>query len=120
MQPLKQTLDTSGMAEIGSVANLGADVLAGDPQATAKFVVGGPESVISVGVFGATEGSFRVVYPFSEHATLLSGSLTLKNETSGLEETFAPGDSWFIAQGDSIVFTVESAFIKHYMAVVQA
>lgn len=117
MQPLKLSLDTSGMAEIGSVANLGAEVLAGDPQASAKFVVGGPESALAVGVFGATAGTFRVVYPFSEHATLIAGSLTLKNETTGLEETFAPGDSWFIAKGDIVVFSVESAFTKHYLSV---
>ncbi|MCY0966317.1 cupin domain-containing protein [Parathalassolituus penaei] len=117
MQPLKQNLDTSGMAEIGSVANLGAEVLAGDPQATAKFVVGGPESALAVGLFGSTEGIFRVNYPFSEHATLLSGSLTLKNETTGVEATFAPGDSWFIAKGEVIVFNVANAFVKHYLSV---
>lgn len=120
MQPLKLTTDTSAMQSVGSVANLGSEVIEGNPEATVQFLVGNPETNIAVGLFGCSKGTFRMVYPFTEHATVLTGRVTLKNEATGVEAQYGPGDSWFFEKGTSVLWTVESDdFVKNYMSIVE-
>lgn len=119
MYPIKTHTTPKEMIEIGSVANLGAEVLKGNPEAKASFIEGNPETNVAVAYFYCTQGSFRVDYPFSEHGTLVSGKVTLTNEKTGLKESYEQGDSWYIKKGDVIIFDVESEdFLKHYMSVV--
>lgn len=121
MHPLKLNNSIGEMIKIGSVANLGAEIVTGDPQAKAAFIQGNPETNLAVAYFSTTKGSFKVDYPFSEHATLVSGRVTLTNETTGVSETFEPGDSWFINKGDVVTFHVETEeFLKHYLSIVNA
>jgi uncharacterized cupin superfamily protein len=120
MQALKQSLDLSGMTSVGSICNLGSEVLEGDPQASILFFDGSPESNLAVGLFGCTKGSFRLVYPFSEHAVVVKGELTLINEESGESENYGPGDGWFIKKGTPVKWTIHSEdFVKHYLSIVQ-
>ncbi|WP_221794318.1 cupin domain-containing protein [Oceanobacter mangrovi] len=120
MQPLKLTTDTSAMMKIGSVANLGSEVIEGNPEASVQFLVGNPETNIAVGLFGCTKGVFRMVYPFTEHATVLSGKVTLQNEATGETESYQAGDSWYFEKGTAVLWTVESDdFVKNYMSIVE-
>jgi len=120
MQALKLTTDTSQMQSVGSVANLGSEVIEGNPEGSIQFLSGNPETNVAVALFGCTKGVFRMVYPFSEHATVLSGRVTLKNENTGETETFGPGDGWHFEKGTSVLWTVETDdFVKHYMSIVE-
>jgi uncharacterized cupin superfamily protein len=121
MQALKQDLDISDMSSVGSISNLGSEVIDGDPQARIKFLDGNPESNLALGLFGCSQGTFRMVYPFSEHAVVVKGELTLVNEETGDSETYGPGDGWFIKKGTAIKWTIHSEdFVKHYLSVVEA
>lgn len=120
MYPLKQTGTYNDLSPIGSVGNLGAEVLEGDPQAGVKMVYGGPEDAVSSGIFSCTKGKFRMEYPFNEHATVLVGNVTLTNEVTGESVNYSAGDAWFIEQGTPVTWNITSTnFIKHYMAVVK-
>jgi hypothetical protein len=60
-----------------------------------------------------------MVYPFNEHATVVEGSATLTDESTGETQTFVVGDSWFIKKGTPILWKIETAsFTKNYFAVV--
>lgn len=121
MYPIKKDYAVKDMVDIGSVANLGAEVLAGNPEAKGSFLVGNPETNLAVAFFYCTKGSFRVDYPFSEHGTVLNGTVTLTNEATGQKETYEQGDSWYINKGDVVVFDIETEdFLKHYMSIVEA
>jgi uncharacterized cupin superfamily protein len=118
MKPILLNAALPDMAEIGSVTNLGSTVIEGDPQASIAMLDGSPEDAVACGIFKCTKGVFSMQYPFTEHATILQGSLKLKNLETGEEETFGPGDSWFVAQGSKIEWHVLSDyFVKHYLSV---
>ena len=118
MKPILLNAALPDMAEIGSVTNLGSTVIEGDPQASIAMLDGSSEDAVAYGIFKCTKGVFSMQYPFTEHATILQGSLKLKNLETGEEETFGPGDSWFVAQGSKIEWHVLSDyFVKHYLSV---
>lgn len=107
------------MHAIGSVANLGAEVLSGDVQAYALGTFGAPTDPVSAGYFAVTPGSFRMSYPFNEQATVVQGEVTLTDTASGQSRTYRTGDSWFVTQGTEVVWQVTGdVFVKHFFAVV--
>lgn len=102
----------------GTVADLGSTILEGEAKASGKFTHGTPDAPVSAGYFGVTKSVFRMVYPFTEHAVVLEGEVTLKNETTGEEATYKAGDGWTIEKGTPILWTVHTPrMVKHYMAV---
>jgi uncharacterized cupin superfamily protein len=104
---------------IGSVANLGATVEAGDVQAFALGTFGSPTDPVSAGYFGVTRGTFRMTYPFNEQATVVQGSVRLTDVAAGTSVTYDAGDSWFVTQGTEVLWEIQSDFfVKHYFAVV--
>jgi uncharacterized protein len=110
------------MAELepwGKVSDLGAQVLdGGDISAFGKMTSGAPTDPVSAGYFGTTRGKFRLVYPFSEQATVVEGELRITDESTGETHTFKAGDSWFVTKGTSTLWEVVSdGFVKHYFAV---
>ncbi|MDH2432133.1 cupin domain-containing protein [Pokkaliibacter sp. MBI-7] len=115
------TLGTT-LAELdawGSVTDLGSELLEGDVKAYGKMTFGGPTDAVSAGCFGATQGKFRMVYPFNEQATVLSGEVILTDESSGESRHYRAGDSWFVTKGTAVLWEVVSdSFVKHYFAVV--
>lgn len=118
MIELKTLSNLEGAIEIGSVSNLGAEVRSGNPEAKILFKLGNPETNVAVAYFQATEGSFLVDYPFSEHGTLVDGEVTLTDEATGKSVDYKAGDSWYIAKGSRIVFDVKTpSFTKHYMSI---
>lgn len=102
----------------GSFDKLGAEILeGGDVQAYGKSTHGAPTDPIAAGYFGTSKGRYRLVYPFSEQATLLSGEVRITDESSGAVMHFKPGDSWFVTQGTSTLWEVLSdGYTKHYLS----
>lgn len=117
MIPVKQGKCPAALDPWGTVADLGSEILEGACAASGAMVHGAPDSPISCGYFACTKGTFRMVYPFNEHATVVSGTVTLTNEATGESQTYGVGDSWFIAKGTPILWRVETdSFTKNYMA----
>jgi uncharacterized cupin superfamily protein len=88
----------------GTVADLGSEILEGDCLALGKMVYGAPTDPVSSAYFGATRGVFRMTYPFTEHAVVLEGELTLTNEAT--------------EKGTPVLWTITTdRFVKHYVAV---
>lgn len=104
---------------IGSVSQLGSEVIAGDPQASVALIHGAPDDNLSCGLFACTPGEFTMIYPFTEHATVLEGRVQLTDEASGETQTYGPGDSWLVEKGTAVRWRIEGQrFVKHYLAVV--
>lgn len=102
----------------GTVADLGSEILEGECRALGKMVFGGPADPVSCGYFAATRGVFRMTYPFSEHAVVVEGELTLKNEATGESHTYGPGEGWFVEKGTQVLWTVTTdRVVKNYFAV---
>ena len=102
----------------GSIANLGSEVLEGDVQCMGHMVHGAPTDPVSCAFFGVTRGKFRMTYPFDEHATVVEGSVTLTDESTGIAQTYHVGDGWFVRKGTPILWEVTSdRFVKIYLAV---
>ncbi|MFY8095330.1 MAG: cupin domain-containing protein [Niveispirillum sp.] len=102
----------------GTVADLGSEILDGDVKAFGRIVYGAPDGPVSCGWFSCTQGRFRMVYPFTEHATVIEGEVTLTDEKTGISHHYGVGDSWFIEKGTPILWHVQSpVFTKNYFAV---
>jgi len=119
MTPIKPGHVPATLSSWGTVANLGSEILSGECAAFGDMLFGAPDSAVSCGYFRCTKGSFRMVYPFNEHATVVDGTVTLTNEATGVSVTYGPGEGWFIEKGTSILWEIESdSFTKNYFAVV--
>ena len=117
MTPFKLESDRQILDDWGAPEAVGAETLDGNVRLAGAFNLGSPEGTVFGGVYSATKGKFRVVYPFHEHATLLDGELTLTDERTGKSVDYGPGDSWIIAKGTPVVWEVRSDHIrKSYIA----
>jgi uncharacterized cupin superfamily protein len=115
---LNDKIRNTDVAAFGSVANLGARVLEGDPQARGAALVGQEGDPKILGIFACTQGRFQVDHGFAEHATLVSGRVTLIDNLSGERKTFGPGEAWYIEKGENIDWIIESdEMVKHYLAI---
>ena len=61
----------------GRPEDIGAHTLQGPMTVSGKILFGSLDSPVSGGLYAASRGRYRVVYPFDEHATLLDGQLRL-------------------------------------------
>jgi hypothetical protein len=115
-------LKSSAIPELdswGTVADLGSTILEGEAKAFGRFTHGTPDAPVSAGYFAVTQSTFRMVYPFTEHAVVLEGEVTLKNEATGETATYKAGDGWMVEKGTPVLWTVHTPrFVKHYMAAV--
>ncbi|WP_025885505.1 cupin domain-containing protein [Asaia prunellae] len=101
----------------GRFSDLGAEILEGDVLAYGKMTYGAPTDPINAAYFGTTKGKFRLVYPFSEQATLIRGEIILTDETTGQSKHYKPGDSWFVTKGTPTLWEIITEnFTKHYLA----
>lgn len=120
MQPLRLKQPLPPLQDIGCVSNLGATVVAGDPQVGVAMIFGTPTDNLNSGIFSCTRGSFVMEYPFTEHATVWEGCVTLTNQNSGQSVQYQAGDSWFVEKGTPVHWEITSdRFVKHYLAVVE-
>ena len=97
-------VDVSSLMSLGPPEALGGEVLAGEPQLFGRIDMRHGNK--AAGVFMATTGLIRVTFPFTEHATILDGEVTLTDET-GQVQSFQPGDSYFIRQNQVILWEVK-------------
>lgn len=120
MKPLLLKQALPELLQIGSVSNLGATVVAGEPNVGVAMIFGEPSDNLNCGVFSCTRGAFVMEYPFNEHATVWEGTATLTNESTGEAVHYQAGDSWFVEKGTPVRWEITSdRFVKHYLAIVE-
>ena len=118
MIPIKQSAEVPALDSWGTVADLGSEILSGECLAAGKMIFGTPDAAVSAAYFAVTAGSFRMTYPFTEHAVVVEGSVTLTDEDSGLTTRYEAGDGWFIPKGTRVLWTIEGErFVKNYLAI---
>lgn len=117
---VKKNVALSELDSWGSLTNIGGEILeGGDVQAYGKFTFGSPTEPVGSGYWGTTKGKFRLVYPFSEQATIVTGEVRITDESTGQTHVFKEGDSWAVTKGTSTVWEVVSdGFVKHYLSVI--
>lgn len=115
---LPQGTALTDLTELGPLTALGAEIIeGGDVRFYGKGTFGAPTDAINAGYFGTTKGRYRLVYPFNEQATLLSGEVRITDESTGVTTLFKAGDSWFVTKGTSTLWEVISdGYTKHYLA----
>lgn len=97
----------------GSVADLGSEILEGEVKAFGKMTAGAPTDPVSAAYFGTTAGKFRMTYPFSEQATVVSGEVRLTDESTGQSTLYKAGDSWFVSKGTPVLWEVaDGGFVE--------
>lgn len=102
----------------GTVADLGSEILEGEGLCFGAMVYGTPDAPLSCGYFATVKGKFRMTYPFSEHAVVVEGSVTLTDERTGKAATYGPGDGWFVEKGTPVLWEIHSErFAKNYAAI---
>ncbi|AUH02089.1 cupin domain-containing protein [Pectobacteriaceae bacterium CE70] len=116
---IKHDLTLQDLDSWGKFSAIGAEDLGGDVDAFGRMTLGAPTDPVSAGYFGTPHGTYRLRYPFTEQATLLSGEIIMTNEDTGDVFHFKSGDSWLITQGTTTKWQVVSqSFVKHYLAIV--
>ncbi|HLL55079.1 MAG TPA: cupin domain-containing protein [Myxococcaceae bacterium] len=111
-------IDPRSLLPLGDPAAIGGEVLSGNPQLSGRFDLRADN--LTAGVFLTTTGAFRVTFPFTEHATILEGEVTLTDEQSGESRTLGPGDSYLIRQNQTVRVDVRSShLIKSFFNVVE-
>lgn len=102
-------VDTADLADLGDPAGLGGTVLSGTPRISARvdFKDGG----MTAGIFEATTGTVEIRFPFTEHATIIEGEVTITDE-AGSTHTYRPGDSYFVRQGQVVVWEVRGERVR--------
>jgi uncharacterized cupin superfamily protein len=119
MYPIKQDDAVPELESWGTVADLGSEILEGECKASGKMVFGAPDAAVACAYFAVTRGRFRMVYPFTEHAVVVEGQVTLTHESSGASSTYGPGDGWFIQKGTPVVWEIAGErFVKNYLSIV--
>jgi uncharacterized protein len=114
----KGKVSDDGFVSLGSPEGLGGKVLEGNPQIFARIdYARGP---VAAGLFKATKGKIRITFPFTEHATIIEGEVTLTDE-AGNTHKYKAGDSYFIRQGQVILWEVNGKeVIKSFFNTVEA
>ncbi|MGP8026810.1 MAG: cupin domain-containing protein [Acidocella sp.] len=121
MLPFKLDMDRVALDTWGAPEDIGATTVEGPIAVSGKILFGSLKSPLSGGLYAASQGKYRVTYPFHEHATLLDGQLALTDETTGQTVIYGPGDSWIIAEGTTVLWDIRSSHIrKSYLAVTSA
>jgi uncharacterized cupin superfamily protein len=113
----RQKVDDSKFVWLGPPEPMGGQVLEGNPMLYGRIDYS--KDGVMAGIFKATKGKIRVTFPFTEHATILEGSVTITDE-SGQSHTFRAGDSYFVRQGQVVIWEVKGKqVIKSFYNVVE-
>ncbi len=107
-QPTTPVADAE-LVDLGAPEGLGGKVLHGAPRIAARidFHEGG----MMAGIFEATRGTVEVTFPFTEHATILEGEVTI-TDGSGQTHTYRPGESYLIKQGQVVIWDVQGERVR--------
>jgi uncharacterized cupin superfamily protein len=104
----KKPVDKSTLVPFPPPEVLGGEVLTGNPKLFGRIDF--QQGNMLGGLFMATTGLIRVTFPFTEHATILEGEVTLTDET-GKSHKYKAGDSYFIRQGSVILWDVKGKYV---------
>ncbi len=107
-EPHRPVADTD-LVDLGDPEGLGGKVLEGDPRISAR--VDYQRDGMTAGVFQSTTGVVEITFPFTEHATILEGEVTI-TDASGRTHTFRPGDSYLIEQGQVVIWDVPGERVR--------
>lgn len=105
----RERIDSASLVDLGDPAALGGRVLSGAPRIAARIDF--QQDGVSAGVFEATTGVVEITFPFSEHATIIEGEVTI-TDAAGAGHTYRPGDSYFIAQGAVVLWDVRGRRVR--------
>lgn len=95
-------LPQDGFVSLGPPEAFSGKILAGDIQIFARFdyIAGN----MTCGVFQSKGiGRAKVILPFTEHATILYGEVTMTDDT-GRRHVYREGDSYLMKQGTGIIW----------------
>jgi hypothetical protein len=110
-------VDETGMMSLGVPENLGGVTLEGSVEIFAR--VDYAHNGVTGGVFKATPGKVQITFPFTEHATILQGEVTITDGT-GKRHTYKPGESYLIRQGEVVLWEVRGQpVLKSFFNVVE-
>lgn len=113
MQVYKQSADQSGLEAWPAYEDDGVEVLEGNPQQSGRIDWGHIEGPAAAGVWESTPGKIRLINPFSEYCTVTAGRVTI-TDGDNKQATFAPGDSFFLAQGEASTWEIHEPFQKTF------
>lgn len=117
MTPFTAADAQAGLADWGRPEDIGGTTVEGEVRVSGRFDLGSPDCAVFGGLYAATRGKYRVVYSFHEHATFMSGHLQLTDEATGTTVSYGPGDSWIIAKGTPLLWSIVSDRVcKSYVA----
>ncbi|GAB4201006.1 MAG: cupin domain-containing protein [Roseiflexaceae bacterium] len=105
----QQEVPDTDLVDLGDPAGLGGRVISGNPKIAARFDFQG--SNINAGIFEATTGVVEITFPFTEHATIIEGEVTITDQT-GRSFAYKPGDSYFIRQGEVVLWEVKGKRVR--------
>ncbi len=99
----------SALVDLGAPEGLGGKVLNGSPKISARIDFN--KDGMMGGIFEATTGTVEIHFPFTEHATILEGEVTI-TDASGASHTYRPGDSYLIEQGQVVIWEVQGERVR--------
>jgi len=119
LQSLSTALTLADLLPIGTVADLGSTILEGEVKAYFRPTLASPSDPVHAGYFGASRGKFRMIYPFTEQATVIVGEVTMTDEITGKISHYKAGESWLVLKGTPVLWDIQSdTFIKHYLGAI--
>ncbi|APO70797.1 cupin domain-containing protein (plasmid) [Rhizobium gallicum] len=105
------------LGDWGTPEDIGAETVSDPIQCFGRIDLGSPKGPVFGGLYAATRGIYRVVYPFHEHATVLQGEVELTDERTGATNLYRQGDSWLIKKGTPVRWAIKSdRVLKSYLA----
>lgn len=107
-QPILETSEAE-LVDLGAPENLGGRVLEGAPKISARIDFN--DRGMMAGIFEPTTGKVEVRFPFTEHATIVEGEVRITDE-SGQTRLYRPGDSYFIKQGQVLIWDVRRERVR--------
>jgi uncharacterized cupin superfamily protein len=113
MYSYKQSANQTGLELWPDFADEGMEVLEGNPKQSGRIDWGHVDGPLGAGTWSCTPGKFRLIVPFSELSTILRGLVTI-TDGEGHQETFGPGDSFFIAEGEASTWEIHEPTQKTF------
>lgn len=109
-EPKNNGIPDSELIDLGNPADLGGEVISGNPRVSAR--VDFQQGNITAGIFEATTGVVKITFPFTEHATIIEGEVILTDTVTGQRRVMKKGDSYFIRQGEVILWDVQGDRVR--------
>jgi uncharacterized protein len=104
--------------DLGPLEGLGGVLLEGNLRLAGRIDY--QAGNITAGIFQSTgRGKVLVTLPFTEHATVINGSVKMTDET-GASHIYKPGDSYLMKQGTKILWEQEAPLLqKSFLNIVE-